>query len=177
MNGWSRSATPSTPNCPELPHSLTPGAQAARQAATLSLERFAIEEVNMRGGSTAPPGQKCTEKPRFFPRNDSPYGLKHEAFQTENILRPVRGRLQQPSATVADIQLSLQGLSHPTITVPGHALHAPALPPSGRGGAPVFSPSSQHRKGGHMTMPAFPVHRAETATGIISQARMKACPE
>ena len=45
-----------------------------------------MEKGKMRSGGTAPPGPKCAEKPRFFPRNARPYGLKRNAFQTEKAL-------------------------------------------------------------------------------------------
>ncbi len=55
----------------------------------LALERFNFEkgETRRRRHSAARP--KVSGKTALFPRNDRPYGLKCEAFQTENALGAV----------------------------------------------------------------------------------------
>lgn len=61
-------------------------------------ERFAIEKGRARGGGSAPPALNRAEKPRFFLRNDSPYGLKRKPFQTEN----ARGQRPQETLSTQD---------------------------------------------------------------------------
>ena len=46
---------------------------------------FNFEKGETRAPSAARP--EASEKTAFFPRNDRPYGLKCEAFQTENALK------------------------------------------------------------------------------------------
>ena len=50
------------------------------------IERFNLEKGETRGGGTAPPTAPSARKNAFFPRNDRPYGLKHNAFQAKNVL-------------------------------------------------------------------------------------------
>ena len=48
--------------------------------------RFRLEKGKTRGGGTVPPGLLFLGKAALFPRNDRPYLLKGNAFQTENTL-------------------------------------------------------------------------------------------
>lgn len=47
-------------------------------------EHFPFAKSKARGGGTASPGRDQAEKPRFFPRNARPQGLKSETFQTKS---------------------------------------------------------------------------------------------
>ena len=62
------------------------------QRSSFQIERFNFEkgETRRRRHSAARP--KVSGKTAFFPRNDRPYGLKCEAFQTENALKARWGR-------------------------------------------------------------------------------------
>ena len=67
----------------------------------------------------APPGSKRAEKPRFFPRSDSPYGLKHAQRFKLKMLQVLPGRMR-PSADAqrlratraARVVRSFQSLMH-----------------------------------------------------------------
>ena len=58
-----------------------------------SIGRVTFEKGETQSGGQRPPRPKESEKIVLFPRNDRPYGLKGEAFQTEKALLWMERRL------------------------------------------------------------------------------------
>ena len=73
--------------------------ELGKTGSAAAIERFNFEkgETRRRQHSAARP--KVSGKTALFPRNDRPYGLKCEAFQTENALKK-RGAPRQRRASV-----------------------------------------------------------------------------